>query len=150
MRLHSRRSCLALLGTIAFAVVSISLATQAGIPFDTSYRVACATMCLVFIFKLGSDYPESRWPRISFWIAFAVNIGLFFTPLVDRQASRGEVMLFALPDAIIVLVALIISYPVLDEHQRAMRQQMVLGLVVAVAFCALLFALTLMGPHAAH
>ena len=50
-----------------------------------------------------------------------------FTPLVNRPASRGEVMLFALPDAIIVLMARIVSYPVTDVHRRAMRQHMILA-----------------------
>ena len=56
-------------------------------------------------------------------------------------------MLFALPDAVILLAARIASYQVVDEHQRAMRQQMILALIVAVAFCATLFGLALMERH---
>jgi FtsH-binding integral membrane protein len=145
-----RRVSLALLGVVAFVIISIALEDEIGLPFNTTYRVVCAAMCLVFIFKLGLDYRGERWPRASFWVALLVNVGLFFTPLVNRPASRGELMLFALPDAIVVLAARIASYPVADEHQRAMRQQMILGLIVAVAFCATLFALMLMEPHTAH
>jgi len=146
---YFRRLGLALLGIIAFVAIAIALEDHAGLKFDTTYRLACAIICLAFILKLWSDYPDKRWPRIGFWVALVVNIGLFFTPLFDRPASRGEIMLFALPDAIIVLVALITSYPVGDPHQRAVRQQMILGLVVAVAFCALLFGLTLIGQNPA-
>ncbi|HEX4737441.1 MAG TPA: hypothetical protein VH331_07760 [Allosphingosinicella sp.] len=142
-----RRVSLALLGVAAFVAIGGVLEKEAGLPFDTSYRAACAAACLLFIFKLGSDYPGERWPRTSLWIALLFNVGLFFTPLVDRPTSRGELMLFALPNAVIVLAARIASYPVVDDHQRAMRQQMILGLVVAVAFCAILFAFALMEPH---
>jgi undecaprenyl pyrophosphate phosphatase UppP len=147
---RQRRLSLALLGTIAFVIIGIALKSQIGLPLDTTYRVACAAICLAFIFKLGSDYHGERWPRTSLWIALLLNVGLFFTPLVNRPASRGELMLFALPDAIIVLAARIASYSVVDEHQRAMRQQMILGLIVAVSFCAILFALALIEPHTAH
>lgn len=140
---------LALLGIAAFVTIGIELENDLGIPSDTTYRVVLAAMCLLVIFKLELDYPGEQWPRTSLWVALLVNVGLFFTPLVDRPASRGELMLFALPDAIIVLVARILSYPVGDEHQRAMRQQMILALIVAVAFCAILFTLLLIEPHTA-
>ena len=39
-------------------------------------------------------------------------------------ASRGEVMLFALPDVIILLLVRLATYQVTDDHKRAMRQQM--------------------------
>jgi hypothetical protein len=58
----------------------------------------------------------------------------------------GELMLFALPDAMIVLGIRIASYHVGDEHQRAMRQMMILGLVVAATFCSILYALILLHP----
>lgn len=139
-----------LLGLVAFILIAMGLEKGFGLPFDTTYRIACGAGCLLFIYKLGMDYPGEQWPRISFLLALLVNAGLFFTPLMDRPASRGELILFALPDAIVVLAALIASYPVVDEHQRAMRQQMVLGLVAAVAFCVILFASMLMEPHATH
>jgi hypothetical protein len=138
---------LAVFGLVAFLIISFTLQDDFGIPWDTTYRVGCAGACQAFIYKLGSDYRGERWPRISFWVALLVNLSLFFTPLVNRPTSRGELMLFALPDAVIVLVALIVSYRVEDAHQRAMRQQMILGLVVAVVFCAALFTAALMGPH---
>lgn len=87
------------LGFLSLVVVGFTLEREVGIPFDTTFRVVCAGACLVFIHKLGTDFPGERWPRISLWIALAVNISIFLTPLVDRPASRGELMLFALPDA---------------------------------------------------
>lgn len=90
------------------------------------------------------DYPTERWPHVSVWIALVVNAAIFFTPLVDRPASRGELMLFALPDAIIVLGARIASYQVIDDHQRATLQMMILGFVVAVVFCLVLYTIILL------
>ncbi len=144
------RLSLAVLGIAAFVAIGIALQGGLGIPFETTYRVACAFACLGFIAKVGSDYPGERWPRIGIAVALLVNVGVFFTPLVDRPASRGEIMLFALPDAVILLIAWIATYRVVDVHQRAMRQQLILGLIVAVAFCAILFTLTLIQPRGAH
>jgi len=60
-------------------------------------------------------------------------------------------MVFALPDAIVVLVAwlaaLLSTGPAADDHQRAVRQQVILGLILAVAICATLFSLILIAPH---
>lgn len=123
---------LALLGVIAFVMAAAVLESQFAIPFDVPYRIACAGMCLVFIGKLAWDYPNERWPRIALSIALIVTIALFFTPIVDHPESRGELMIFALPDAVIVLLVRIASYPVTDQHQRAMRQQMILALIVAI------------------
>lgn len=83
-------------------------------------------------------------------IALLINVGIFFTPLVDGPTSRGELMLFALPDAVVVLAASIASYRVNDVHQRATRQTMILGLIVALVFCVGLFAVTLTQVHNAH
>jgi hypothetical protein len=145
-----REVALWLLGVVALLAIGFTLEDELGIPVATTLRIACVTFCQVFIYELGRDYPGEKWPRISFWIALAVNIAIFFTPLVDRPASRGELMLFALPDAIVVLAARIASYSVVDVHQRAMRQQMILGLVVAIAFCAIVFTLVLIDPHTGH
>ncbi len=59
-------------------------------------------------------------------------------------------MLFALPDAVVVLLARIVSYRVTDDHQRSKRQAMTVGLVVASIFCSILFAVTLIQVHNAH
>jgi drug/metabolite transporter (DMT)-like permease len=143
---YFRRLGLALAGIATFVAVGVTLENEAGFPFATFYRVACATTCLVFIWKLREDYPTESWPRVSLWIALVVNVAIFFTPLVDRSASRGELMLFALPDAIVVLGARIRSYHVSDDRRRAMRQSMMLGLVVAAAFCSILYAVILLHP----
>ena len=144
------RLSLALLGIAAFVAIGTALENEAGIPFNTTYRVACGAICLLFIYKLGLDYPGERWPRTSLWIALLINVGIFFTPLVDRPASRGELILFALPDAVVVLIARIVAYRVVDVHQRATRQLMIFGLVVAVTFCVILLGLALAEPHAAR
>lgn len=148
MRTYLRRVGIALGGVIGAVMIGIALDNDLGVPFATTYRIACAVACLAFIFKLGIDYPSEKWPRVGFLTALFINIMLFFTPVMDRPASRGEVMLFALPDAIVVLVALVASYKVTDVHQRAVRQQMIFGLIVAIVLCAILFSLILMNPHA--
>ena len=136
-----QRAGLVLLGAVSFVIIGAALEYETGFPVDTTFRLGCAAICLAFILKLGRDYPGERWPRISFWLALLVNLGLFLTPLVDRPASRGEIMLFALPDTAIVLMARIVSYPAVNEYQRAMRQQMILGMIAAVVSFSVLYAL---------
>lgn len=138
------------LGLLAVLAIGFTLQGEAGIPFDTTLRVACATICLLFICKLGLDHRGERWPWIGFCAALVVNVLIFFTPLVERPASRGELMLFALPDAVIVLTARVFSYRVADVHQRANRQTMILGLIVAVVFCVGLLGITWMQVRDAH
>lgn len=147
MRTYFNRVSLALGGVLGAVLIGIALENDVGIPLATTYRIACAVGCLVFIFKLAKDYPGERWPRTAFFVCLLANTVLFFTPIVDRPASRGELMIFALPDAVIVLVALISSYKAVDVHQRAVRQQMIFGLFVAVLFCSVLFPLILVTPH---
>ncbi len=139
-----------LLGIVAVLVVSIALQDTVGIPGETTLRIATAAICLFFIYKLGLDYPGERWPRISLWVALVVNAALFFTPLMDRPMSRGELMIFALPDAVIVMTARIVSYHVADVRQRANRQMMVLGLLVAIAGCIGILGPTWMQVRTAH
>jgi drug/metabolite transporter (DMT)-like permease len=145
------RVMLALVGIVACVAIGVALEDEAGIPFATTYRFACAGACLFFIARIGRDCLAARWRRIALLAVLVANIGLFFTPLVDRPASRGEIMLFALPDAaiflIIVLIARIRSRPAADDHERAVRQQLIFGIVVALAFGALLFGLLLVPPH---
>ena len=142
-----KRVVLLLLGVIAFVIIGIVLEDEAGIPFKTTYRVGCAVACLTLIYQLGLQNPEERWLRVGFWCAFIVNAGLFFTPIVDRPASRGELMIFALPDAVVLLAVGLAYYPAGDARQRAVRQQMILGLVVASLFCATLFGFALIEPR---
>jgi hypothetical protein len=59
-------------------------------------------------------------------------------------------MLFALPDAVIVMTARIMSYRVSDVHQRAARQMMILGLVVAVVGCIGILGVTWAQVRAVH
>ncbi len=120
------------------------------IPFKTTYRIACMVGCLIFIAKIGSDYPGERWPWIAFLVALLFNVGLFFSPLAHQPASKGDVLFFGAPDAAIMLAARTFSYPVADEHQRAVRQQMILGLVLALVFCAIILAMMFIPPRAAH
>ncbi|MBP2277408.1 MULTISPECIES: hypothetical protein [Sphingomonas] len=146
MRNYFNRVGLALGGVLGAVLIGIALENDVGIPFETTYRIACAVACLAFILKLAKDYPRERWPCTAFFVSLLANILLFFTPIVDRPASRGELMIFALPDAVIVLVALISSYKAVDVHLRAVRQQMILGLIVAVLFGSALFSLILVNP----
>ncbi len=129
-----------LVGIVAFAAMGEVLQDRFHIPFDTTYRIACALVCLAFIAKLGWDSPGETWPWIGLGLATLVNLALFFTPVFDHQASRGEIMIFASPDAVVVLAARIRDYAVADDHHRAVRQQMVLGLAIAMVVSALLLA----------
>ena len=138
---------LALLGLIAFVTIGTVLEDEVGISFDTTYRVVCAGMCVVLIYSIGLEYAGQRWPRVVLWLATLVNVGILFSPLVDRPASRGEVMLFAVPDVVIFLTARIVTCSAVTVSQRATRQQMILGLVVAIGFCAILFALAILQPR---
>ncbi|NMN06882.1 MULTISPECIES: hypothetical protein [unclassified Novosphingobium] len=146
MLAYFKRVGLALGGVIGAVLTGIALESYVGIPFATTYRIACAVACLVLIFKLGKDYPGERWPRPAFFICLIVNVLLFFTPIMDRRPSRGELMIFALPDVIIVLMILIASKKAVDVHQRAVRQQMILGLIVALLFCSVLYSLIIFYP----
>ena len=137
------KGCLALLGIALFITFSIALENETGFPFDMTYRIACTGICLGFMVKVGSDYPGQRWPWIALSIAAVTNVAMFFTPLFDRPASRGEIMLFALPDVTIFLAARAVSYPVKDEHQRAVRQQLILGAIFAMAFSAIILSTSL-------
>ncbi|MBZ6381817.1 hypothetical protein [Sphingomonas sanguinis] len=139
-RKRLRSFFLILIGIIAFVAVGIELQDGLGIPFDTTYRIACAGACLAFIAKLGWDSSGESWPWIGLGLATAVNVALFFTPVFDRPASRGEIMMFASPDTAILFAARIWDYPVTDDHQRAIRQQLVMGLIFAVIVSALLMA----------
>jgi hypothetical protein len=145
-----RRTSLLLFGVGFLILFGMLLQSEFGLPFDTTYRVACAAMCIVFIYGLNSEYPGEKWIGVAAIISIIANIALFCTPLVDQPTSRGEVMFFALPDAAIVLGVRIASYRVTNDHQRAMRQQMILGFIVAVAFGAVILGLTLVAPRSAR
>lgn len=125
------RLCLMLLGIGSLLVFSIMLENQVGIPFKTTYRVACAIGCLIFIAQIGSEYRGERWPWIALSLALLFNVGLFFSPLAHQPGSKGDILFFGVPDAAIVLAARTKSYRVIDDHSRAVRQQMILGLVLA-------------------
>lgn len=139
----------ALLGLIVFVTLAITLQEKLAIPFAWTFRVACAGACLVFIGKVGSEYPGERWPRIAILIALMFNVGFFFSPLAHLPASKGDILLFGLPDAAILLTARIISYRLTDVHRRAVRQQMIFGLVLALAFYAIILTMMFI-PAAPH
>lgn len=144
------RFYLALLGIVAFLTLAIGLDHYTGVLFAFTFHVACASACLFFIAKIGLDYPGERWPRIALVIALLVNIGLFFSPLRHLPASKGDILLFRAPDAAIMLATRTFSYRVTNDHQRAVRQQMILGLILASALCAALLSLVLIHPHTSH
>jgi len=138
------RVCIALLSIVAFVTIAIGLENSAGIPFAFTFRIACACICLYFVIQVGADYPGQRWPKIAFLIALMLNVSLFFSPLANLPASKGDILFFAAPDAAIVLGARAITYPVSNDHQRAVRQQMIVGLILALAFCAMILSIMLM------
>lgn len=142
-----REAAFCIVAVIALVLIAFALEANFGIATDTTIRVACVGVCLFFIRGFAKDYPGQSWHQIGLWLSLVVDIAIFFTPLVDRPASRGELTLFALPDAIVVFSARIATYSVTDDHQRAMRQQMVLGLVVAIAFSAFAFVPFFVGAH---
>jgi hypothetical protein len=144
------RAGLAIVGIVLFVCFGIMLDNVTGVPFDTTYRVACAGICLVMMAKVGSEYPGRRWPLISLVIAPLINATLFVTPLFDRSASRGEIMLFALPDATIFFAARAISYLAIDSHERAVRQQLIVGCVLMAALTALVLSSALIPERPPH
>jgi len=145
-----RRGCLALLGIIAFDAFAITLENEVGIPFKTTYRIACAIACLIFVAKIGSDFREQQWPRIAFMMALLINVGIFFSPLAHLPASKGDLLFFGAPDAAIMLAARAVTYPVTDVHQRAVRQQLIFGLILAVALCAIIISIMFIPSGNAH
>lgn len=120
----------------AFVAFIVTIEQGLGVAFDTSVRILCAVIALVLVFSFVSSKRTERWPWIALLIATLVSAGLFFTPLIDRPSSRGEFILFLLPDTIILLTARLITFEVRDDRGRAARQTMVLGLVVAVVIWA--------------
>lgn len=137
------RFCGAILSIIVFVAIAIGLENAAAIPFALTFRVACASICLYFLAKVGADYPGQRWPKVAFLIALVFNACLFFSPLAHLPASKGDILIFALPNAAIFLAARTITYPVYNVHQRAVRQQMIVGLILALAFCAIILSIML-------
>lgn len=138
-----RTLCFVLLGIVFCLTFGIVLENETGFPFYSTYRIVCAGMCLGLMAKVSSEYPGERWPWVALSIALATNIVFFFTPLFDRPASRGEIMLFALPDVAIFMAARVVSFPVTDDHQRAVRQQLIVGVMLAIAFSTILLSTAL-------
>lgn len=131
---------LTLIAVFAFVAFGILLESATGIPFDTTYRIACAGMCLGFMAMMAREHPGARWSWIALLIAATTNAALFLTPMAHHPASRGEVMILALPDATIYLTARAMTLPATDVHERAVRQQVVVGAILAYVFSALIIA----------
>lgn len=115
------------------------------VPFDTSYRVACAAVSSALVYWLRFDFPGEKWPQRVFWVSLLVNIGVLCSPLVDRPASRGELALFLLPDGFVVLIAMIAHNQALA---RSVRAQLIATVVVFTAACAALLALVILQSSA--
>jgi hypothetical protein len=127
-------------------MTTLVLESQFGASPDTSHRVYCALGGIILICSLGFDESNNRWLRFALPVALLANISIFFTPLVDRPvpAGRGgDFLLFALPSIVIMLSARIANFPVNSVRDRAIRQQLILGLVVAALACAVIFAIAL-------
>lgn len=134
-----------LVAVSAFLCASLILRGFA-VPFDTSYRVACAAVSSALVYWLRFDLPDEQWPRQAFWISLLVNIGILFSPLVDRPASRGELVLFLLPDGLVVLIAMIAHN---QSLARSVRTQLIATVVVFTAACAALLAFVISRAGAA-
>ncbi|MBU6269016.1 MAG: hypothetical protein KGN34_15830 [Sphingomonadales bacterium] len=125
---------------IVVLTVAIALERMAAIPVALTLRVVVAAACLFFMSKIGAEYPGQKWPVIAIAIAATINVATLCTPLATLPTSKGDVMFFAAPDAVIFLAARTFTYPATDPHQRAVRQQLILALILALAFCAILLS----------
>lgn len=129
-----------LIGLGIWVASAMTLENVTGISVDTTYKVTCAIVCVGFMAHVATNYPGERWPWIAVAVACLFNAGLFFTPVLGHPASRGEIMLFALPDVSIFTLARAVTYPAEDVHERAVRQQIFMGLFFAVALGAIILA----------
>lgn len=137
---------LCVLGIAMLVTTGILLEEYAGIPFAITYRLACTGACMWLLIGFASDYPGERWPWIATAMTALVDVGLIVTVLRPLPASKGDLILVSLPAAIIFLFARIVNYDAPDLHRRAVRQQMILALVLAIAFAGIFFGLVVMIP----
>jgi len=89
------------------------------------------------VYWVRFDFPDEKWPQRTFWISLLINIGIFFTPIIDRPASRGELIIFGLPDGFIVAIAMIAHN---RSWTRSVRTQLIATIVLFTAACAALLA----------
>jgi hypothetical protein len=136
------RYCLSGLGVIAFMACAYVLESTLGIPVDTTIDAAIGIACVGLMGMIGwSDYPDQKWPRVAVLIALVINAGLFlFSPLTRHPASEIGIGFFGAPDLVVWLAARTVAYPVSDAHQRAVRQQLIVGLILILPFCAMFLA----------
>jgi len=132
-----------LLGIAVTLAIAFTLESKVGVPVAVTLRIIVASVCLFVMFKIGSDYAGKIWPKIALVVAAIFNFLMFFSPLAKMPASKGDIMFFAVPDAVIFMAARTFTYPVSDVHTRAVRQQLIVGLVLALAFCAIIMAILL-------
>jgi len=137
------RYCLGGLGIIAFVAIAFALDSTLGIPVDTTIHAAIGIACVGVMAMIGwSDYPDEKWPRVAVLIALVINAGLFlFSPLTHHPASEADMGFFGAPDGVVWLTSRTVSYPVADAHQRAVRQQLIVGLILSLPFCAMFLAM---------
>lgn len=131
-----RGVCIGLAAVSAFLCASLIL-RGFGVSFDTSYRMACAAISSAWVYWLKFDLPDEKWPQQAFLVSLLINIGILFSPLIDRPASRGEIMLFFLPDGFVVMIAMI------AHNQRlalSVLTQLIATIVLFTAACAALLA----------
>lgn len=129
-----------LIGVGIWLASAMTLENVTGISVDTTYKVTCAIVCVGFMAHVAANYPSERWPWMAVAVACLFNAGLFFTPVLGHPASRGEIMFFAFPDVSIFTLARAVTYPAKDVHERAVRQQIFMGLFFAVALSAIILA----------
>lgn len=100
--------------------------------------------------RVTRDYRGERWPWVALFTAAAVNLAMLFSPIFDRPASRGEILFFAGPDIVIFLAARVRSYPVPDVQARAVRQQLIVALILAIMFTALILSIAMLPDRVAR
>lgn len=142
--------CLALIGIAVFDTLAIMLENRVGVPFKTTFRLACAVGCLTLIARMIADEPDAHWLRFAFCGALVSNLAMFFSPLAALPASKGDLLFFAAPDAAILFGARAFTYPVTDDHQRAVRQQLIMGFILALAVSALILSIMFVPDPAAR
>ena len=132
-----------LIGVALTLAMAFVLESATGISVAVTLRIIVAGVCLFVMFKIGGDYPGEKWPKIALAIAAIFNFAMFFSPLAKMPVSKGDLMFFAVPDAVIFLAFRTFTYPVTDIHTRAVRQQLIVGLILALAFCAIIMSILL-------
>jgi hypothetical protein len=112
----TRLTSLWLLGVAVFLAIAIVFGNQLGIPFPIAIRIVAANGCLAIMYQIGSKYPGEKWPLVALAIGALFNFAVFFSPLADLPAKKADILFFAIPDALIFLLAWLWTHPVTTRN----------------------------------